>query len=407
MITKQTSSGFTEVLALKVGYGANMFRRQRVVQNQVIAQRMHAFFKALKKDRVDPETVARVYGRLMWDNAAKSLADEKRLSKSRFYVGLAAGADTREFEQITKRTALITDTLLLSHGWSGEYRELGIVNRIRTTPALRSNRGNFTDGKTVMASRLSDSFANTQSLLSDNRTDVFGMRCPSLVALGQWLLAAEPLLKAGLAWYLPSYALSTYDTVAGTRREPFRAPEQVTAIDYLIRDGRAIDASGAEPIKGSLVRPILQLDLPFVECVSLRDFSKITIEEFDSYSAFRDFLRQSFLELDESLDDVQSDRELVKLGLQIKDEVRSIRAAMEKTRRTRAMAASGATIGSVGAILVAVYGPALASAVAAVGASGGVWGIIHATMENSIRPLRENKWYYVWALARKTNSRIM
>ncbi|MCL8015851.1 hypothetical protein [Streptomyces sp. AS02] len=385
-----------------------MFRRQRVVQNQVVAQRMHAFFRALKKkDRVDPETVARAYGRLMWDNTAKSLVDEKRLSKSRFYVGLATGGDTREFDQLTKRTTLITDTLLLSHDWSGEYHELGIASRTRTTPPPQVRQAIGGSYASVAGSIASTSAANRESLSLDNRTDMFGMRCPSLVALGQWLLAAEPLLKAGLAWYLPSYALSTHATVAGTRREPLRAPEQVTAIDYLIRDGRAIDASGAEPVKGSLVRPVVQMDLPFVEGVSLHDFSKITIEEFGSYSAFRDFLRQSFLELDESLGDVQSDRELVKLGLQIKDEVRSVRAAMERTRRTRAMAASGATIGSVGAILVAVYGPALASAVAAVGASGGVWGIIHAAMENSTRPLRESKWYYVWALARKANNRIL
>lgn len=178
-------------------------------------------------------------------------------------------------------------------------------------------------------------------------------------------------------------------------------------IDYLIQDGRAVDASGAEPIKSQLVRPVIRIDLPFVEGVSLQDFSKITIREFAAYSAFRDFLRQSFLDMDLALNAVQSDRELLKLGLQIKDHVRSVRSEMETARRKRAVAVTGAVIGSVGAILVAVYGPALAAAVAAIGASGGMWAIIHAVSENSTRALREDKWYYVWASAEKSKIHVI
>lgn len=89
----------------------------------------------------------------------------------------------------------------------------------------------------------------------------------------------------------------------------------------------------AQLLGAQFVRPVLRIDLPFIEVVNLRDFSKITTEEFASYSAFRDFLRQSFLEMDMSLNAVQSDRELLKLGLQIKDHVRSVRSEMETARR--------------------------------------------------------------------------
>src|SRR5207249_2979719 len=44
----------------------------------------------------------------------------------------------------------------------------------------------------------------------------YGMYCPSLVELGRWILDAEPLLKAGLAWYLPSYSTSRSSTVYGS-----------------------------------------------------------------------------------------------------------------------------------------------------------------------------------------------
>jgi len=107
------------------------------------------------------------------------------------------------------------------------------------------------------------------------------------------------------------------------------------------------------------------------------------------------------------MNDIQSDRELLKLGLQIKDYVRSARAQMEAARRKRAVSVTGAAIGSVAAILVAVYGPALATAIAAVGASGGVWGIISAAADNNIRTLREDKWYYVWALAKESEAPVL
>jgi hypothetical protein len=236
------------------------------------------------------------------------------------------------------------------------------------------------------------------------------MHCPDLAELGRWLLEAEPLLKAGLAWYLPSYAFSTSETENGVKG-PRTKPEQVKAIDYLVRDGRAVDASGAEPIKSQLVRPVLRMDLPFIEGVNLRDFSKITIEEFSSYSAFRDFLRRSFLDMDMALNAVQSDRELLSLGLQIKDHVRSVRSDMEKAQRQRAVGVTGAVVGSVSAILVAVYGPALATAVAAALGTGsggvGVWGIIHAATENSKRSLRQDKWYYVWALDKESKAPVL
>ena len=77
---------------------------------------------------------------------------------------------------------------------------------------------------------------------------------------------------------------------------------------------------------------------------------------------------------------------------------------MFQIRRKRAVGITGAVLSSVGAMLVAVYGPALQQAIAALGASGGLWGIIHSATVNSPRALKEDKWYYVWALSRKADS---
>ncbi len=84
-----------------------MFRRKRVVQNDIVARRMRKFFRTLKGEhRPEPEMVARIY-----------------------------------------------------------------VKHLLNSDALR--------------------------LVDDGP--------------GQWILDAEPLLKAGLVWYLPSYSISPYE----------------------------------------------------------------------------------------------------------------------------------------------------------------------------------------------------
>jgi hypothetical protein len=44
------------------------------------------------------------------------------------------------------------------------------------------------------------------------------------------------------------------------------------------------------------------------------------------------------------------------------------------------------------------------AAIAAIGAIGGVWDIIHVAIENNTRALLEDKWYYVWAPPRNAKS---
>lgn len=60
-----------------------------------------------------------------------------------------------------------------------------------------------------------------------------------------------------------------------------------------VEDGRIVDASGIEPLKSKVVRPIPRIDLPFIDGVNLREFSQITVNEFNPYSGFRDFLSSS------------------------------------------------------------------------------------------------------------------
>jgi hypothetical protein len=375
-----------------------MFRKERPVGDKDVARRMDKFFRSLRKsDRSNFAAIATAYSAHLWPFARTDLADRKERYGSRFYVGLAT--EGTDLAGLTKRVTLISETLLLSHYGTGEYVQLGEYGRRRVNPEARAlYRADLADAMDFREDMRSLGFDDF-TVEGNSRASTYGMRVPDISDLGKWLVDGEPLLRSGLAWYLPSYLTGEQGTSFGGWDG--REPSDFTAIDYLVRDGRAIDASGAEPIKGELVRPILTMDLPFIEGVGLEDFSKVTVGEFDAYAAFRDYLRLTFLGLDAAMNDVQSQRELTKIGMQIQEGVRGVKSQMDISRRKRAVAATGAFVGTVGATLVAVYGPALEEALKIIGASGGAWGIIAAMSEDGKRTARKDKWYYVWALSQK------
>jgi len=139
----------------------------------------------------------------------------------------------------------------------------------------------------------------------------------------------------------------------------------------------------------------------------LRDFSDVTASEFNSYADFRTFLRKSLLELDDAVNAVQSEQALMRIAADIEQQLHSMKAQMALARRRRAVAVSGAAVGTVGAVLAAVYGPVMEDAfklIAASSAGSGLWTIIDAATSNSPRELKENRWHYVWALSRKAQT---
>jgi hypothetical protein len=333
------------------------------------------------------------------DAPRRANSDGVRLS-----VGISA--DIADFEDVTKRVVLVTDTLLLSGDWNSSFHQVpyGDLNRSEAERVLFDLDLPF-EGEM-------DRSLDTRRLLlhelNNRPAEFIGIHSPDLAALGRWLLKSEPLLKAGLAWYIPNYSTQAGRVVEGSiDPASLERPEQASCIDYLIRDGRAVDASGAHPIKSRIVRPILEIELPFIDGVGLRDFSDITVSEFNSYANFRTFLRRSLLELDDAVNAVQSEQALMRIAADIEQQLHSTKAQMALARRRRAVAVSGAAVGTVGAVLAAVYGPVMEDAfklIAASSAGSGLWTIIDAATSNSPRELKEDRWHYVWALSRKAQT---
>lgn len=134
----------------------------------------------------------------------------------------------------------------------------------------------------------------------------------------------------------------------------FRRP-----VDYLIKDRRAIDASGAKPVKSKVIWPILEMEIPYIDGVSLRDFSEITTSEFDSYSLFKGYLRQKLLEMDDAIEHPQSASKLAALEEEIRSGVAEVNAKMDAASHTRWWTSSGAVFCTVTVSLTAVQDPKL------------------------------------------------
>lgn len=334
-----------------------------------MAARMGEFFDGLTREqRADPREVARQYA-IDVEAVRGELLAGKQAARTPYYVGLSA--TTADFSHVTKRITLVTDTVLLTEH-RGTVHELGLRHVPvygYAPPRARGVRGRY------------------------------GVVTEDLAGLGRWLLDAEPLLRIGLAWFYPQYE---YGRIIMPQRTAERLPAGVVEVaDYLIKHGRAVDLASAKPLASRVVRPVLEIDLPFLDGLSLADFAQVTREEFDSYRLFRDFMRARLLELDGAMEAENSQVAIERLALAIRDEIETARTALSTASRTQAFDRAGAVLGSTSALLAAVRPDALAGALAtsATAAVTGLWPTIHAYADN-IRN-RQGKWHYVWVLQRK------
>jgi hypothetical protein len=238
----------------------------------------------------------------------------------------------------------------------------------------------------------------------------YGLVTKDLAGLGQWLLDAEPLLRRGLAWYGPVFTGGRPSGNNGSFFNPYTPPSPLPSfgedrsIDFVVKHGRAVDHSKAKPLASRVVRPILEIDLPFINGLSLSDFAKVTSEEFDSYSQYRDFMRSRLLELDDALEAVDSQVALERIALSIRDELNAAAAEMSNAARSRALNRAGAVLGRTSAVLAAVRPEALQGALGftattAAGAAG-LWPTIQAFADIKSKRTR-GKWHYVWVLQKK------
>ncbi|MFC6881854.1 MULTISPECIES: hypothetical protein [Actinomadura] len=219
------------------------------------------------------------------------------------------------------------------------------------------------------------------------------MLVPDRAELGRWLLDAKPLLRQGLAWYLPTY----------TCRGRWYDHRLATELDYLVKDRRVIDLTGADPLKLELMRNVLTVEVPHVAGTDLNTFAKIVTGEFDAFRDFREYLREELLELHLAADAVDSARQIELVATRIRRQVGEWTARMKDARRGRAWGTTGAGLGTTAAALSLVSGADLPVLLAGMGFATPflVQGML---AQRQMRHLKDEGWFLVWSFQRQTRT---
>ncbi|MGQ4427305.1 hypothetical protein ACN6LL_002200 [Streptomyces violaceoruber] len=346
------------------------------IANQFVSKVNKSVFSEVQKSgRRNPTHVAKLYAETLIQQQEKLLKQQN--GEGRYHIGL--NVLPKDFSDVTKKALLVSDTLMLTQDAEGPVIPLG------GSVTTRLDGGMDAIGQPSAVA----SFTNV------------GVQCQDLAGLGRWLLEAEPLLKTGAAWYLPrrvdSDSLHTHSS--GNRELSRWSPAVPINYDFLIRDGRAIEASGVEPAASHVVRVLFNMKIPYLEGLTLRDFSRITVDEFDSYRDFKPAFRKRLLDIDDVIEDTQSQRKIAALEDEMRYGVAQVRTQMTKATKLRSVALLGATVCTTTVALLAVNKPALLPVVAALGVStAGIWNLVTKFTEEGRAKAREGEWVYVWAL---------
>ncbi|MFF1689286.1 MULTISPECIES: hypothetical protein [unclassified Streptomyces] len=284
-----------------------------------------------------------------------------------------------DFVDVTKRAALVTDVLMLTQDSTGPRIILGTKEKYVSTGPTDTNGGAF-----------------------DISSMTYGMQCTNIAEVGKWILEAESFLKTGCAWYLPRFVQSP-TTIHSSVAMPKEVTTKPIDYDFLIRNGRAIEASGAEPITSQLVRVLFTMRVPYLEGITLREFSRITTEEFNSYEVFKYKLRQNLRAIDGAIEDVQSQRKIADIEDEILHGISKIEVHMKNTANSRSLAKKGVVACMTTVALVAIAKPSMVSLISAIGLNNaGIWNWLKTRAEEGKPRARESDYYYVWALMKDT-----
>lgn len=341
---------------------------------------MKTFFSSLDKEVItDPKALALRFASSFW-NAGRRHYEQKLVLPSvdnLWNVSILARDTSLEF--LTKRIPLVASTTVVTH--SGERPHLFWEYR-DSPPAIGADR----------------------------QDTACYLRCPDLVELGTWLRDCQPLLEAGDIYYFPDVLIERITETHYYQVDQKSTEEASIALlcDVIVQSRRITDAVAPAALKvpqsspgvpkTGLMRPILQVELPYIDNVDLATFSKISSDEHEALDRFRDYLRQKFLDLQEAQNDVLYETRLAKLILELRDGVRKLESDMKALRRKRAFQAAGAMVLSTTATLVAFNSNVLGSLPQLLGASGGLMAVSKILEEYLAdrQRVKDNALYYLW-----------
>lgn len=236
------------------------------------------------------------------------------------------------------------------------------------------------------------------------------IRCRSMSELGQWLIDCRPLLEAGDVFYYPDIfveqQLEYFDGFEDdTPKKRVREPSIANLCDVLVKNGKIVDQVNGPVKKIRTVYPMLRIDLPFIDQVSMSTYASMSLDYRDALNRARDALRGQFLSLDDTIGSEKLETSLARVTIELRESVREIDSTYRAIRRTAAFSYSGASIGSVTAVLA--LSSTFAPAVGIIGGAGGLLAVARALESHleSRHKLQDRSYYFLWLLMRKARDR--
>jgi hypothetical protein len=236
---------------------------QGYTRNPGLSRRMNRFFR---RTAPIPETVAKEYAKRFITGP-----DGLRWRQGARYAVSVLPVDQEAW--LLQRTRLIVDTLVLPDHRPGEFHPL-LLSSSNQAPgddpmALdRERRRNYTEMH-------------------------LGIHTPNLTALGRRILAAGPLLRAGIVHLIPNYAdrSTTYtDYRKIDRSDPSPRPLAPT---FVLADRLFVDA-GPVPPESWAVKHLISAEIPYVEGVQPIEFDRTLQAGWPGFDTYRRHLRTAY-----------------------------------------------------------------------------------------------------------------
>ncbi|MER7589706.1 hypothetical protein ABTW72_19450 [Micromonospora sp. NPDC127501] len=316
-------------------------------------------------------------------------------------------AHENDLTSLTKRASLISDRLVLAQALDGQMQTLPLREEKRKLD--RYNHGLWQRQQITVRSvdsRPARSFG------------LYGESLYNLPELGEYLRDVMPFIETGQMIYQPDIEVSTWtyddnpDSLGSgdLGNGPASSDELVklrNLVDFLTVGRRVFDSAPSAASKLKLLQPMLQVEIPYLEGTSLRDYCSIATGESEHFRTAQSYLRSILLQLDSVTDD-EASLSSARLSSQIEEALRSLRSESKAMLRRNAVRASGAVLATATASLVAITGPELAAIIPILGVSGGAWSIVSAVDQywEERSKLRQQGVYFFWLLQKNAEKAL-
>ncbi len=329
------------------------------------------------------EDLAKAYVQHYLDSGALTAQSVARADLDRpFHISVAS--DESSLEILTRRAPLVADQVILTHEASTLYVDPRPGGSAKAGQYFLSRREYETKGR----------------YLNAEVTEQTYVHCSGFGALGDYLRAVEPMLQSGLITYIPRVSVSADEYTVGSGWPT--SDDKDVAAELFVANRRIVDVVGRQH-KAALLRPVLSLDLPYLEGPQLGDYARILVEEGQALSIIQNHLRPKLLEITAAPDSDEFHTRMAVLSSEIAEGVRAVTSDMRLTARRNAVQVSGASLAVCTAALLAVDAAALVELASTLGVSGGVWGLVNALQQGGERraEVRDRPYYFLWVMDRR------